>query len=59
MLIGGLLSLGMPFGLLGINGVISMGCSMWYLPALTAIPAAVVLFDGHPTLPPSPPREEW
>lgn len=59
VLLGGLTALGLPFGMLMVD-MMTFNCfSLWYLPALTAIPAAVMLFEALPHLPPAPPREEW
>ena len=59
VLVGALLSLITPFVLILVNFMTSFGCTMWYLPTLSAIPAAVVLFDAQSRLPPAPPREQW
>jgi len=59
VLVGGILSLGLPFVMLTVDFIMFNLCTLWYLPALTAIPAAVVLFETLPHSPPAPPREEW
>ena len=59
VVVGGLISLGWPFAMLTLDMMTFNCLSLWFVPAVTAIPAAVVLFEASPRLPAAPPREEW
>jgi hypothetical protein len=59
LVLGGLVSLGLPFVMLTLDFFTFNWCTLWLLPVLTSIPAAVVLFEALPHAPPAPPREEW
>ncbi len=59
VMVGGLLSLVLPFVMLTVDVIMFNWCTLWYLPTLTAIPASVVLLEALPHLPPAPRREEW
>jgi hypothetical protein len=59
LLIAGLAGLLVPYGMLFLNFFTFNCCSVWLLPAMTAIPASIVLFDAVPTGVDAPARQHW